>query len=110
MKKIIISSLIGLVITLVIVVAVLTSFSGSSVDDEAYLKNELEKTNYCEVKEDCIRVGNICPFGCHLYANRNEADRIKILVTSFPLKCIYDCLSCPEVECVGHKCEATCNS
>ncbi len=103
MKKIIIFSLIIAVI-LVIVLINLFGFSRS----EIYIKNEIEKANYCEVKKDCVNVNGKCPFGCYVYVNKNEAARIKSLIASFDSNCMHDCIHCPDVECKNNKCKPVC--
>ncbi|MFO7711306.1 MAG: hypothetical protein R6V53_06070 [Candidatus Woesearchaeota archaeon] len=75
---------------------------------EDNIKKEIEKANYCETKDDCIDVGGKCPFGCYVYVNENEADRIKGLVDSYESDCVYGCMACFDVECRDNRCEPVC--
>lgn len=53
-----------------------------------YIKNELLKLNYCEIKEDCILVHGKCPIGS-IYVNKNEVEKAKNLVKLVPMTCMY---------------------
>jgi hypothetical protein len=89
---------------LIIVLISLFGFSKSKF----YINNEIEKANYCDVKEDCVSTGSKCPFGCYIYVNKNEVNRIKNLISSFKSNCVYNCMYCPDVECKNNKCEPIC--
>ena len=91
-----------IIVSLMVITLLGCSFS------ESRIKKEIEKANYCEIAEDCVDVGGKCPFGCFIHVNKNEADRIKNLVDSFDSKCIYDCMSCFNVECKNNKCTEVC--
>ena len=74
-----------------------------------FIRSEIDEANYCDVKEDCVNIGTKCPFGCDIYVNEGEADRIKELVYSYDGEdCIYDCYLCPGVECVNNSCVEVC--
>jgi len=76
---------------------------------EEFIQSEINEANYCDVKEDCVNIGTKCPFGCDIYVNGDEADRIKEMVYSYDEdECIYDCMACPSVECVEGKCVEIC--
>lgn len=104
MKKIIFFSLIGVAIIVFVQIAIF----GFSISKIHYITTEIEKANYCNVKEDCINVGGKCPFGCFAYVNKNEAGRIQNLIASIKSSCIYSCMDCPDVECKNNKCESIC--
>ncbi len=72
------------------------------------IKKEIDKANYCTEKSDCVLVGTKCPFGCYIYANKEQAERIDNLVDSFDSKCVYGCVYCPDVECKDNKCTPVC--
>ncbi len=76
---------------------------------ENYIRGQIEKANYCEKKEECVNAGSKCPFGCYIYVNKNEVDRIKYLIVSYPMECLYDCMMCRDAECKDNKCEAVCS-
>lgn len=71
----------------------------------------IDEANFCEVAEDCVDVGSVCPFGCNILVNESEVDDITALLDRFergrPGMCVYDCammlsVSCEENRCVGN--------
>jgi hypothetical protein len=79
------------------------------LQSETYIQKEITEANYCETDEDCVDAGGKCPFGCYIYVNKNDANRIKNLVSSYRSNCIYQCMYCPSVECKNNKCEPVCS-
>ena len=75
---------------------------------ESSIKSEIEKANYCNVDSDCLDAGGKCPFGCWVYVNKNEVNRISELIDSYNSKCIYSCVSCPTAICENNKCKEIC--
>jgi len=75
---------------------------------ENRIKEEIEKANYCNTKDDCVLAGSECPFGCYIYVNVDEAERITRIIDNFESRCIYSCISCPDVECSESKCVPVC--
>lgn len=94
------------VIIFALLIFVLITLSCSK--SESYIKSKIEEANYCNTKEDCVNVGNKCPFGCYVYVNKNEADKISNLVNSYKSNCIYACIPCLDVECKNNRCEPIC--
>jgi hypothetical protein len=79
---------------------------------EPYIKNQIEKANYCNVKEDCaLAAAGKCPFGCYVYVNKDKADTITELIEAYVPRntCEYSCLQCLDVECKDNKCEPVCS-
>ena len=74
------------------------------------IQNEIDAANYCTVKEDCAYVGSQCPFGCYIYVNSAEADRIKGMLDSYESKCAYGCIACSDFDCVDGRCLEICES
>lgn len=72
------------------------------------IKNEINKSNYCQVDSDCKYAGSQCPFGCWIYVNEKEVEKISKLISEYPSKCIYSCMSCETARCNNNKCEAIC--
>lgn len=70
---------------------------------EARVQKEIDQANYCAAADDCVLVGSKCPFDCYIYANKNEADRIKGLVDEFDSTCEYSCLQSFGVTCTEEK-------
>ncbi len=75
---------------------------------EQEMRAMLESANYCTAASDCAYVGTQCPFGCNLYANKAEAERIKAALNSFQSQCVYKCMACEGVQCVNNSCQAVC--
>ena len=76
--------------------------------NESRIKSEITKANYCEVDSDCVDAGGKCPFGCYVYVNKNEVNRISQLIQSFNSMCFQGCLACPTVICENNKCKTVC--
>ena len=94
-----------IIFTLLIFVVIISGCAKS----ESHIEKEIEKANYCETKEDCADTKtNKCPFGCNIYVNKNEVDRIRNLINSYDSNCEYECAYCPDVECKNNECEAVC--
>ncbi len=103
-KKIIIGIVISIFIGLIIYI-----FYPAKVNiKESVIKTEIEKSNYCDVDSDCVDAGGKCPFGCWVYVNKNEVDKISQLIKSFDTTCVYDCVYCPTAICTNHKCNEVC--
>ncbi len=75
---------------------------------ESVISSEIEEANYCDIDSDCAYAGSKCPFGCYIYVNVDEVDRIKALVDSFESRCVYGCLRCDDVVCVNNRCKEVC--
>jgi len=72
---------------------------------ELNIKSQIKKANYCEINSDCIDAGGKCPFGCYVYVNKNEVDKISNLIQSFNSKCVYGCISNSTVICEDNVCK-----
>lgn len=72
---------------------------------ESSIKSTIEKANYCEVDSDCVDAGGKCPFGCFVYVNKNEVEKISNLIQSYESKCVYGCVSESTVTCEDSKCK-----
>jgi len=78
---------------------------------EKYIKSEIEKANYCTTADDCMLAAmGKCPFGCYVYVNKAEAERIKSLIEQYETApkirgCEYLCAEMTRVECKDGKCE-----
>ncbi len=90
---------------IILAILILVLFSSGCKSREETIKNEIEKANYCETNAECVYAGSKCPFGCFVYVNENEAERISKLVTDFKSSCVSDC---PEevynIVCENNKC------
>lgn len=108
-KSIVIS--ISWVILFFVIIALLYSVQSLfKPESGSYIISQIKQANYCNVKEDCIDAGSKCPFGCHIYVNKDKVDKISRLLKSYSDKCNYDfqCLDCPDVECDNNKCRRIC--
>ncbi|USN45006.1 MAG: hypothetical protein H6502_02995 [Candidatus Woesearchaeota archaeon] len=99
-----------LVITLLALLVVLgvSLFLSHPVREEAFIREEINKANYCSVDTDCVDVGGKCPFGCYVYVNEAEVERISELITAFDESCVYGCVFCPSVVCENNACKPVC--
>ena len=59
---------------------------------EMQIKNEIYSSAYCSIDSDCQDAGGKCPFGCHVYVNKNEVKRISKIIERFESKCVYSCI------------------
>ena len=77
------------------------------VEDEEVdeIRSEIERANYCSIKEDCVRVEAKCPIGCEVYVNKEEESNIRNIFDSFKERCMYTCARASEIECRNNKCE-----
>jgi len=69
-----------------------------------YVNMKIKEANYCQTKEDCIEFQGQCPFGCYVYVNKSESERIKNLIDSYESRCIYSCIESPGYDCAENKC------
>ena len=95
-------------ISIVVLIFVVIIFFLSLKHEEANIKLAIEKANYCESDSDCIDAGGKCPFGCYIYVNKNEVEKISQLIKSYESECVYGCVSCPTAICEGKKCKEVC--
>lgn len=72
---------------------------------EGQIKREIEQARYCDTKNDCTPVNSQCPFGCYVIVNKNEAQRIEQLISSFRSTCTYSCIELKGFDCINKKCE-----
>jgi len=77
--------------------------------DASCIKDEITKANNCQTKDDCVQAHSTCPFGCNVYVNEKEKDRIDNLIASYESDCRYKCAICEKVECVDNKCQKDCS-
>ena len=67
---------------------------------------QLDEANYCEVANDCISIGQKCPFGCNILVNKEEADIMQRKLNALPdTRCTYDCIKISEIVCEENKCK-----
>ena len=106
-----------ILITILIIVSIfLNACSEIIYKDQPYLEDyvisEIDKANYCNTKSDCVNIGNHCPFGCYIYVNKDQAERISGLIDDYinaqEARCEYGCLPCNNFICNKNKCEAVC--
>ena len=98
-----------LIIITIIIFIIIILITITPILSNKYIKSEIEKANYCEAKEDCADTKtNKCQFGCNVYVNKNEVDRIRNLINSYDSKCEYECAYCRDVECENNKCKPIC--
>ena len=69
------------------------------------IKSEIKKANYCSSKDDCEIVGSVCPYGCNIAVNKNEASKIKELLSSYQGFCQYMCVEAKGIDCIEGRCQ-----
>lgn len=76
---------------------------------EAALSARIDAANTCQAPADCVDVGSVCPFGCNILVNADEADDIRRALASYiedgRETCPLDCepvvsIACEEFRCV----------
>lgn len=72
---------------------------------EKGVKQSIEKARYCEAKADCAQVQSKCPFGCGIFVNKNEAERINTIIDAYESRCIYQCVIVKGYDCINNKCQ-----
>lgn len=71
---------------------------------EEQIKSEIDKANYCELNSDCVDAGGKCPFGCYVFVNKNEVEKISKLIEEYYSKCVYGCVGNISAYCENRKC------
>lgn len=71
---------------------------------EGGIAQAITSANYCETASDCTRAGSVCPFGCDIFVNTAEAERISSMLSSYQSTCQYSCVQLKRVECVENRC------
>lgn len=83
--------------------------SEMSKSDRAKLESDIRaaisEAQTCKVKADCVGDLRHCPFGCHIYVNKEHLEKIKALLETFPGQCEYKCAPKSGVDCVKGKCK-----
>ncbi len=92
------------VIIFIVVFLVIIFYNGQV--SGSHIKDEIEKANYCKIKDDCVLAGSKCPFGCHIFVNKNEEEKISGLIDNYQTTCMYACVELKDYGCVNNKCEA----
>ena len=91
---------------IILIVIIGVYFLKPKLNEEDNIKKEIEKANFCTTKDDCGQVNSQCPFGCYVFVNKNEVDRINDLLNSYQATCIYNCVPLIDYDCITNKCEA----
>lgn len=79
----------------------------SCAPTEAQINAAIEQANHCELPEDCVDAGSVCPFGCDIYVHTDEVDRIRQLLDSWlesAETCTYRCQPSAGVVCDDFRC------
>jgi len=69
------------------------------------MEEKVRKAGYCEVSSDCVVIYGKGPYGCGTVVNKNEADRIEVIINknSSGIACFCD-TGPPSVECKDNHC------
>jgi hypothetical protein len=74
---------------------------------EARIDAMLVAANTCQTVDDCVSIGNVCPFGCNLYVHADDADRIRQVLADYQDRaesCSQECQPSTRVECEDFVC------
>lgn len=96
-------------VLILLIPMVLLGCSEDITKSQGYIQRQIDQANYCETADDCADAGGKCPFGCYVYVNKEEVDRISDLIDSYESDCVYDCVMCLDVKCFEGKCEQICS-
>lgn len=72
---------------------------------EGEVLRAVQDANYCSSTDECVRVGEECPFGCNIYVNEAEAEDIRERLEDFDGECQYKCDGIKGAECIDGVCE-----
>lgn len=86
------------------VIIILAAGTFFFIRSEYYIEMKIKEANYCQTKNDCIELQGQCPFGCYVYVNKSEGERIKNLIDSYESTCIYGCIESSGYDCLENKC------
>ena len=73
---------------------------------QAEVEAALSDANYCEVADDCVGVGAVCPFGCNLLVNEAEKEAVLALLSEYEPECFYKCEPALGLDCEAGRCVA----
>lgn len=78
-------------------------------DDHSKLRDQIQeeitRAQSCKTKADCAGPLYRCPFGCNIYVNKGELDRIKKLLATYPEDCEFKCIPIKGFDCIDRKCQ-----
>lgn len=75
--------------------------------EEKYIRFQIKGAGYCTDRFDCTAVKSSCPFGCNIYVNRDEKEKVQDLIDTAPRKCEYRCPVAEEIICKQNRCQVT---
>ena len=78
-------------------------FAGPS---QSEVRDLISTANYCGSPDDCAVVESKCPFGCNVYVNKGEVDRVNELMGEFDSDCNQSCQEPAGVSCFQGRCQA----
>ncbi|MFA5022339.1 MAG: hypothetical protein WC508_04645 [Patescibacteria group bacterium] len=76
---------------------------------ESYISYQIANAGYCQQNSDCMIIANRWPFSCAIISNKDNADRILKLVSSYPSTGELQCLGSEEAVCISNKCRIAIN-
>ncbi len=74
---------------------------------EEFIQGQIDKANYCSVKEDCVLAESKCPFGCTIFVNKSELARINKIISEYRQVCNLSCTPLKYYNCDENKCVET---
>ncbi|MBI4950623.1 MAG: hypothetical protein HY908_01185 [Myxococcales bacterium] len=71
---------------------------------EESTRQAIRAANHCATDDECVTLGDHCPFGCNITVHRDEASRIRALIAEHTASCINSCSFARETRCVAGSC------
>jgi hypothetical protein len=88
----------------VFLVALCLSGCGPS---EQEVRDEIFAASTCTASSDCVSAGAMCPFGCSIWVNQAQVERIRRLLADFDRSqehCMYRCGEPAAPLCAAGRC------
>lgn len=71
---------------------------------ERTIRMRISEAQVCATASDCVEIASVCPYGCHIAVNKDEAAQIQELIDSYESACTYKCAPVDRIDCVANKC------
>jgi len=89
---------------LALMIIIFTSFISVK---KSYIQHQISGAKYCEAESDCAIIANLSPFSCAIVVNKDNADRILNLLSSYPSTGELQCSGNEKATCIQNKCRVS---
>lgn len=87
-----------------------TSETGAGAPTQEEVQAAIDAANYCETADDCVNIGMVCPFGCWILVNVDEAAAVQATIDAWrdgaATSCTFSCANMGEITCTNGHCDA----